>query len=55
MEELLKLIRSGVKNRVTSSSIMNKTSSRSHAILQIFVEQRWIDEENEIKKVLLKN
>lgn len=28
---------------------MNKTSSRSHAVLQIFVEQRWVesaDEEN---------
>lgn len=23
---------------------MNKTSSRSHAILQIFIEQRWVEE-----------
>jgi len=36
---------------------MNKNSSRSHAILQIFVEQRWVEKEqpglktnNEIKK-----
>jgi hypothetical protein len=26
---------------------MNKNSSRSHAVLQVFVEQRWTDEEEE--------
>lgn len=25
---------------------MNKNSSRSHAVLQIFVEQRWVEKEN---------
>ena len=27
---------------------MNKTSSRSHAILQIMVEQKWIENEGEV-------
>lgn len=26
---------------------MNKTSSRSHAVLQIFVEQRWVESQDE--------
>lgn len=26
---------------------MNKNSSRSHAILQIFVEQRWVEKEGQ--------
>ena len=40
---------------------MNKKSSRSHAILQILVEQKWIETESEdpnltpMKKVNLKN
>ena len=36
---------------------MNKTSSRSHAVLQIFLEQRWIEpgppKKRRIKKGLL--
>lgn len=42
-EELLNLIKYGSKYRITSATSMNKTSSRSHAILQILVEQKWIE------------
>jgi len=36
--EAIDLIRTGVKERMTSTTLMNKTSSRSHAIIQILVE-----------------
>jgi hypothetical protein len=55
-EELLELIKYGSKFRITSSTSMNKTSSRSHAILQVLVEQMWVEREKlsesapEIKK-----
>jgi len=40
-----------VKHRFTASTVMNKASSRSHALLQILVEQKYIEEDNEkIKK-----
>jgi kinesin family protein 5 len=44
-EELLNLIKYGSKFRITNATSMNKTSSRSHAILQILVEQMWIENE----------
>ena len=40
-EELLNIIKRGARFRSTNSTTMNKTSSRSHAILQVFIEQRW--------------
>ena len=40
---MLNLIKYGSKFRITSSTSMNTTSSRSHAILQIMVEQKWIE------------
>lgn len=42
-EELLNIIKRGARFRSTNSTTMNKNSSRSHAILQIFVEQRWVE------------
>lgn len=42
-EELLNIIRRGVRKRATNQTTMNDTSSRSHAILQVFVEQRWVE------------
>jgi kinesin family protein 5 len=42
-EELLNIIKRGARFRSTNSTTMNKTSSRSHAILQVFVEQRWVE------------
>jgi len=45
--EVVNLIKRGVKNRITQSTIMNKTSSRSHVLLQILVEQRWVEIVNE--------
>ena len=46
-EELLNLIKYGSKFRITNETSMNKKSSRSHAILQILVEQKWIETETE--------
>lgn len=42
-EELLNIIKRGARFRSTNATTMNKSSSRSHAILQIFVEQRWVE------------
>ena len=39
--ELLLLIENGITFRKTAETIMNKISSRSHAILQITVKQMW--------------
>ena len=42
-QKLLVAIESGINYRMTAQTIMNKTSSRSHAILQITVKQKWIE------------
>ena len=42
--ELLALVRHGAKTRATSSTLVNPRSSRSHAVLQILVEQRWAEQ-----------
>mmetsp|Transcript_34315 Transcript_34315/g.80273 ORF Transcript_34315/g.80273 Transcript_34315/m.80273 type:complete len:873 (-) Transcript_34315:35-2653(-) len=39
-EEVMDLLRQGNQNRTTEPTAMNETSSRSHAVLQITVEQR---------------
>jgi hypothetical protein len=44
------LITDAAKMRSTSATTMNSTSSRSHAILQVFLEQRWIETEDTVKK-----
>lgn len=42
-EQLYQLIKIGAKRRSVNQTAMNKNSSRSHAVLQIFVEQRWVE------------
>ena len=42
-KSLLSAIDNGINYRMTAQTIMNKTSSRSHAILQITVKQKWIE------------
>lgn len=51
-EELLNIVKRGARFRSTNSTTMNQTSSRSHAILQIFVEQRWIERAEDINNDL---
>ena len=41
MQELLQLIEKGISYRRTAETIMNKISSRSHAILHITIKQMW--------------
>lgn len=41
-EEMMKALRQGVLNRSTSTTLMNDSSSRSHAIFSISVEQHFI-------------
>eukprot|EP00358_Blepharisma_japonicum_P002121 CAMPEP_0202953118 /NCGR_PEP_ID=MMETSP1395-20130829/43595_1 /ASSEMBLY_ACC=CAM_ASM_000871 /TAXON_ID=5961 /ORGANISM="Blepharisma japonicum, Strain Stock R1072" /LENGTH=360 /DNA_ID=CAMNT_0049665653 /DNA_START=203 /DNA_END=1281 /DNA_ORIENTATION=- len=43
-QELMYIIQEAARARSTGSTSMNKNSSRSHAVLQIFLEQRWIEE-----------
>jgi hypothetical protein len=42
-DQLHQLIKLGAKRRSVNFTAMNKNSSRSHAVLQIFVEQRWVE------------
>jgi len=49
-EQLHQLIKIGAKRRAVNFTAMNKNSSRSHAVLQIFVEQRWVEEEDKQAK-----
>jgi hypothetical protein len=42
-EQLLQYVAQGMKRRAVNQTGMNKTSSRSHAVLQIFVEQKWAE------------
>ena len=49
-EDLLELLRIGLKNRETASTQMNATSSRSHSLFQIKIERITNDEtETEVK------
>merc|ERR1719188_1332603 len=49
-EEVAELLQRGNRHRTTEPTAMNVTSSRSHAVLQIAVEQR---ESNEPQAALL--
>ena len=42
--EVMQIVSEAAKARSTSATSMNKNSSRSHAVLQICLEQRWIEE-----------
>ncbi len=50
-EEMFGLIKNGARARATNATMMNKTSSRSHAILQVSLQQRYIETEGGVKKV----
>ena len=49
-EQLLQYVGWGLKRRSVNQTGMNKTSSRSHAVLQMFVEQKWNDTSNQKKQ-----
>lgn len=55
--EVMQIISEAAKGRSTSSTAMNKNSSRSHAVLQVTLDQRWIEEgppkKRRVKKGLL--
>lgn len=53
-EELLAIVKKGAKYRATNQTSMNRTSSRSHAILKISIQQRWIEENNASTKNIKK-
>ena len=42
-EQLHQLIKMGARRRSVNVTAMNKQSSRSHAVLQVLVEQRWVE------------
>ena len=52
--EMAELLSSGAKTRVTGSTNMNKTSSRSHAIFTIYLERRSTSPESSSKVTLAK-
>ena len=39
-KECLQLLNKGIQNRVTSATLMNEESSRSHAIFTVTIEQK---------------
>jgi kinesin family protein 18/19 len=51
--EVFKVLMKGNKNRTTESTNMNETSSRSHAVLQILVENRKSNTEANVGKFIL--
>ncbi|XP_062214513.1 kinesin-like protein KIN-8A [Phragmites australis] len=50
-DEVMKLLQQGNKNRTTEPTRVNETSSRSHAILQVAVEYRFMDVVNIVTRV----
>lgn len=42
-EQLLQYVKQGMKRRQVNQTGMNKNSSRSHAVLNIFLEQIWVE------------
>lgn len=51
----MNVVKRGARFRSTNATTMNKASSRSHAILQIFVEQRWVDVPSDEQNVDIAN
>jgi hypothetical protein len=55
--EVMQIISEAAKARSTSATSMNKNSSRSHAVLQVALDQRWIEEgppkKRKVKKGIL--
>ncbi|KAJ1284211.1 hypothetical protein BS78_03G187700 [Paspalum vaginatum] len=50
-DEVMELLQQGNKNRTTEPTRVNETSSRSHAILQVVVEYRYMDGVNMVTRV----
>ncbi|CAM0881612.1 unnamed protein product [Alopecurus aequalis] len=50
-DEVMKLLQQGNQNRTTEPTRVNETSSRSHAILQVVVEYRYMDGASVITRV----
>jgi len=46
MQQLIAYVQAGLKRRNVNVTGMNKNSSRSHAVLQVLVEQRWVVQES---------
>ena len=46
-DQLHQLLKIGAKRRSVNYTAMNKNSSRSHAVLQVLVEQRWVESDLE--------
>lgn len=46
-EQLLQFVKMGMKRRQVNQTGMNKNSSRSHAILNIFLEQIWVEKQSQ--------
>lgn len=45
------IIKKGAKNRAVNATLMNSISSRSHALLQVLIERKYIAIDSEIKRV----
>uniref|UniRef100_A0ACD5VH59 Uncharacterized protein n=1 Tax=Avena sativa TaxID=4498 RepID=A0ACD5VH59_AVESA len=50
-DEVMKLLQQGNQNRTTEPTRVNETSSRSHAILQVVVEYRYMDGASVVTRV----
>ncbi|XP_044349023.1 kinesin-like protein KIN-8A [Triticum aestivum] len=50
-DEVMKLLQQGNQNRTTEPTRVNETSSRSHAILQVVVEYRYMDGTSVVTRV----
>ncbi|XP_060598856.1 chromosome-associated kinesin KIF4-like [Ruditapes philippinarum] len=52
-EETMKYLEQGCNNRTTAATAMNNTSSRSHAIFSVYIEQQHEEDINDFWKVKL--